>query len=181
LKVGDRVIDVTRLRDPVAMMPGSVVVEASAPGREPFHKNININAGGAETLAIVLQTSGSAAKETSTSPTTQTSGRIRKAGFVVLGVGVLGGVTAAIAGLSANKQYTDIFQACGGIRCTDPKYNTEIDSGKTLDTVANVGVAVGVAGLLGGAAMVFFGGPKVIPLSAGVTTNGGWIGYRSSF
>lgn len=181
LKVGDRAIDLTRLRDPVALLPGAVVVDASAPGRDAFRKDLKIAAGSSETLAIVLPASGPAKTAPKTPDVPQSSGTIRKAGFAVLGVGALGGVTFAVAGIMANKKYDEVFKACGGVHCTDPKFDDEISTGQTLDTVANIGLVVGVAGILGGAAMVVFGGPKEIPVSAGANSEGGWITYRGKF
>jgi hypothetical protein len=48
-----------------------------------------------------------------------------------------------------------------------------VDRGKTLDAVANIGLAVGIAGLVGGAALIIVGGPsKPSGLSAYVSPGG---------
>jgi hypothetical protein len=182
LKVGDRSIEPTNLRDPVALVPGAVVVEASAPGWEPFRKELTIEAGTSDTLAVVLRASGPAKDQRPAPPVmVKTGGDLRKAGFAVLGLGAVGGVTFAIAGALANSKYNSVYEGCGRTRCTKPETVDEISTGRTLDTVANVGLVVGVAGALGGAAMVFFGGPKEIPISAGATSQGAWATYSGRF
>lgn len=179
LKVGERTIDSARLRAPIAVQPGAVVVEASAPNTEPFRKELNLAAGGSETLAITLnvQTSSQPSK-----PVTQKSGgTMRMAGYGVLGLGVVGWTTFAIAGAMANSKYEALYEECGGGHCTTAAQADEISTGRTLDTVANIGLGVGIAGVLGGAAMVIFGGPKEVPVTAGVLPGGGWVTVQRSF
>ena len=48
--------------------------------------------------------------------------------------------------------------AYGGTRCTDPAYQSQINAGKTLDPVANIGLGAGLAGLAAGTLMIVFGG-----------------------
>lgn len=180
LKVGERTIDRSRLRDPIALAPGAVVVEASAPNMAPFRKELTIAAGGSETLAIVMH-AAEGSEPAPSSSARKSGGGVRLAGFGVLGLGAAGFVMFAVAGAKANDKYKTVYDACGGARCVDPKSADEISAGRTLDTVANIGLVVGIAGAVGGAAMVVFGGPKEVPVSGGASTTGGWLAYSGRF
>lgn len=183
LKVGDRTIDLSRLRDPIGLSPGAVVVEASAPSMEPFRKELTIAAGGSETLAVVMRPAAPTGKLSPDAKpaTVKSGGVVRLAGYGVVGLGVAGFVTLAVAGSMADSKYQTVYDACGGVRCVDAKSADEISSGKTLETVANIGLGVGIVGALGGAAMVVFGGPKEVPVSAGGSPEGAWLMYSGRF
>ncbi|HLM73202.1 MAG TPA: tetratricopeptide repeat protein, partial [Polyangiaceae bacterium] len=76
-----------------------------------------------------------------------------------VGVGVAGFATFGVAGLMAESKYDTLKDECRG-RCTDPKYASVVDMGKALDAAANIGLAAGIAGLAGGAALILVGGPS---------------------
>lgn len=178
LKIGGRTMDPDRLSRPIAVEPGTVVIEASAPNIEPFRKELTMAAGSSEAVPIAFNASPS----TSAQPATpKTGGTLRLAGFGVLGLGVVGWATFAIAGATANSKYNKLYDECGGRNCTTSAQADEISTGRTLDTVANIGLGVGIAGTLGGAAMVIFGGPKEVPVSAGALPGGGWVTFQSRF
>jgi hypothetical protein len=81
----------------------------------------------------------------------------------------------------ANSKYKSVYDACGGVRCENPANADEISAGRTLDTVANIGLGVGIAGAVGGAAMVIFGGPVDAPVTVGASPGGAWLTYRGRF
>jgi hypothetical protein len=91
---------------------------------------------------------------------------VRIAGFVVAGLGVAGMGAFVGAGLAARSKFSTVESECGNTRCTDPKYGDVIDGGKALQTIANVGLGVGIAGIVGGALMIALGGPSKAPLPA---------------
>lgn len=73
------------------------------------------------------------------------------------GVGVVGMGTFAIAGLMSNATFDDLEAKCGG-PCPDrERENDLIDSGKTEQTVANIGLIVGAVGLATGATLFVVG------------------------
>lgn len=172
---------------PVAVMPGTVTIVATAPGKPEIRREQQLKAGGRVTIALAFDDPSAAsgpAEQTPDAPTETRGGEVRTAGFVALGVGVLGmgmfGVTYAMAG----GVESDLDEACGGKRCTDDKFAEDVDRGKTLDTLANVGLIVGAVGLVSGAAMVLFGGPtEVAPSgpSVGVGPGGAMATWRGSF
>ncbi len=110
-------------------------------------------------------------------------GGVRIAGFVIAGLGVAGMGAFAGAGLAAKSKFSTVETECGNARCTDSKYGDVIDSGKTLQTIANVGLGVGIAGLVGGALMIAVGGPSKAPLPAQIEVgpNGAGLRFAGTF
>ena len=160
-----------RLGVPVAVQPGTMTIEATHAGDKPVRREVTIGAGETKTVAIAFTSAGAAppvAAMADTPPVDATSqgGGVRIAGFIVAGLGVAGMGTFAGAGLAARSKFSSVESECGNARCTDPKYGSVIDSGKTLQTIANVGLGVGIGGLVGGALMIALGGPSKAPLPA---------------
>ena len=140
------------------------------PGGAVVEKSVKLSAGQTETVTLVLGekagTDEPAAAPTPTvtkkdEPVKTKGGSLRTIGFVVAGVGVAGMAVFAITGSMSNSKFDEVESGCGSKRCTDPKYADTIDSGKRLETIANVGLVVGGVGLLAGGAMILFGGPTV--------------------
>lgn len=115
---------------------------------------------------------------------TSSGGGVRIAGYVLLGASAAGFVTFAVSGIMANQRFSDIERACGG-PCTDPSYDDEIDGGRTMDLVANVGLGVGLGLGVAGALMVIFGGaddePENVSLHATPAPGGGLLGVAGRF
>lgn len=172
VKVAGRLLAAERLGESVAVAPGPVLVEATAPGRAAFQRELAIGAGSSEVLAIALPPAGGASADHAASPRDQSGGTARTAGFVVAGLGAAGLVTFAITGALANSKYDSVSKACGGTHCADPAYSSQIGAGKTLDTVANVGLATGLLGAAGGALMILFGGPRPAPVAVAASPDG---------
>jgi hypothetical protein len=162
VKVAGHLVAPERLGEAVPVEPGPVLIEASAPGRVPFQRELALGAGASEVLAIALPATTAATAPTplATAPRATTGGGVRTAGYVVAGLGVAGFATFAITGLLATSKYNEVAKACGNTHCTDPTYSSQIGAGRTLDTMANVGLAAGIAGVTGGALMILLGGPR---------------------
>ncbi len=182
VKVAGQIIASERLGEAVPVAPGAVVIEASAPGRVAFRRQLALGAGSSEVLAITLVADTAAANTIAPPPTrNETTGGVRTAGFVVAGVGVAGVATFAITGLLANSKYSTVSAACGATHCTDPAYQRQIDAGKTLDTAANIGLGVGAAGLVAGALMIIFGGAHEAPVSVTASPDGARLFLHARF
>lgn len=182
-------IEEARLGQPIAVEPGSLRVRATAEGQVPIERNIEIAAGEVRTLALAF---GAAAQgdepEPEPEPTPDrpapaaSGGGARTLGFVVAGVGVAGMATFAIAGSMAKSEFDTIEEECGGDRCTDPKYADNVDRGKRLETIANVGLVVGAIGLIAGGTLIVLGGPKQKEGAGLMVSPGGLgVGYRGRF
>ena len=180
--VAGHVVPAEHLGEAVPVTPGPVRVEASAPGRVDFQRQLAIGAGSAEVLAIAMIAAPVATSApTTTAPREMTGGGLRKGGFVVAGVGVAGIATFAITGLLADSKYSSVSMACGGTHCTDPAYQSQINAGKALDLVANIGLGAGLAGLAGGALMILFGGAHEAPLAVTASPDGARLLLHGQF
>lgn len=81
------------------------------------------------------------------------SGPDRTAMAIIAGsVGVIGMTNFGIFGLLANGQFSRLDDLCDDGIC-DPSLETEADNGRTYQTVANVSLGLGVAGLAAGAGL----------------------------
>jgi len=94
---------------------------------------------------------------------------------------VAGLVTFGIVGAMAQSTYNDLGSACHNGPCPTSKAD-EISSGRTQETIANVGLAVGVVGLAAGAALFVLGRPpSASSPSAAVVVGPAWAGMRGSW
>lgn len=194
-------VPASRLGAPMAVMPGSVEIVAEGMGPGPVKRTETIGAG--ETKTIVLSRDGAAPVSTagpaltgsgaappivtaapSSEPVETTGGGVRTAGFVVAGIGVAGMALFGVSVAMSESKLDQLKKECGGVRCSDPKYAEVVDSGKMFDLLATVGLAAGIAGVVGGSAMIIFGGPKKVAASSAaleVTPTGAMLRYRGSF
>jgi len=165
-----------RLDEPIAVEPGNVTVEASAPGAKTVREEIDLAPGEMKTVALALTVDAPSAAPRpepppKPPPPPAKGGAVRTAGFVVGGVGLVGVAVFAVTGSMASSKYGELEDGCGDRACVDPKYDDVISSGRTLDTVANVALVAGAIGVLGGTAMILFGGPSKSPTkSAGAAS-----------
>ena len=81
----------------------------------------------------------------------------RAAAFIAGGVGVAGLATFGVLGAMSNSKYDELEEACPNAKCVSDQ-RANIDDGKLYQTLANVGLAVGVVGLGTSAALFFVGG-----------------------
>ncbi len=187
-------LDPSRLGKPVAVVPGDLLIRAQPDGGVVTEKSVEMKAGETQTVTMVLETHGSTESDApppvvesqSDAPTDQPKGgTLRTIGFVTAGVGVAGIAVFAIAGSMSSSKFKQVEDDCGGKRCTDPKYGDTIDSGKRLETIANVGLVVGGVGLLAGGAIILFGGPKSTEKTGSASVSiapGSWsVGYARAF
>jgi anaphase-promoting complex subunit 3 len=160
-------VDKADLGQPVAVMPGEVVVRARAPGKKPVERRQKIAAGDTRTITVVLEDeTGPPVGEPLPEPEPEPAsggggdiGAVRAAGIAVGILGVAGLVTFAATGAMAKDRFDQVSDECGGVRCADPSYEDVIDEGKNLELVADVMAGVGGGLLAAGVLMIIFGGP----------------------
>ena len=88
-------------------------------------------------------------------------------------------LTFTIAGLMAHSTYGDLQNSCGG-GCP-PSKEGEISSGKTQQTLANVGLVVGLVGVAAGATLFVLSLHHDAPgPSAAVVVGPAWLGVRGT-
>lgn len=204
IQVGTRTLRSAEIGREIGVDAGDLVVDATAPGYQPFHRELTIDAGRQQSIAVVLRREGEAGDGGGGDGAGTQSTAVRDAGFGILALGVVGMGVFAVTGSMSNSKYATLEEECATPPCTDPKYVDVIDEGKTLDVVANVGLGVGLAGIVVGALMVGLGwpsseasaadtsepdSPDAEPaeegteqsLSFDVGPAGGWIGYQLRF
>ncbi len=171
------------LGKPFPVLPGDTVVRVNAPGKLALERSLLLDGGQTETLVLQLEDapaktpSGAppATRETKTAPNTWA--------YVSMGVGAVGVGTFAVMGLSAKSAHDTLQDECGA-RCSDARYQDDIDRGKRAQTLANIGLAVGIVGLSVGGALLLFGSETTRDSAALSVTAGpgsGYLRYQSAF
>jgi hypothetical protein len=104
---------------------------------------------------------------------------MRPAGYAAAGVGVAGLVTFTVFGLMARSTYDDLNGACHGGPCASGKAD-QISTGKTQQTAANVGLALGIAGAVAGATFLVVSWSRGSHASSALIVSPLGIGFRGA-
>jgi hypothetical protein len=199
---GDRVtvrgreLDKNDWGKPIPVMPGSVRVElVTAAGKETVQE-VNAEAGGSQSVTLAPptaaappppETEGHAEAKLDTSGGTS----LRTWAYVAGGVGIAGLATFGVFGVMNNSKHSDLEEQCNNGVC--PKSAEEdADTGRTYQTIANVGLVVGVVGLATGTVLFLMSGNKEEKAAQRTTRRAQaarwnvdvgprWVGVRGSF
>jgi hypothetical protein len=189
--------------EPVPAMPGKSEVVVTTPGKADVHQSIEVAAGEHRTLALdagpdlatpqaaTPAAGASAPRQASPEDDARSRAKLRTASYVAAGAGVAGFATFAVFGLMSNSTYNDLQAQCHGSCAPGQGDASEISKGKTQQTVADVGLAVGLVGTA--AAVVLFvmslpskpedGRSTAGSPSTGVAVVAGptWVGVQGAF
>ncbi|HZO15942.1 MAG TPA: hypothetical protein VFB62_21865 [Polyangiaceae bacterium] len=190
LRIENKVVERDRWGKPIAVTPGKVAVLLSSGGKNQV-REVNVTAGGAESLAIEPPSDGGTATpdpgddDDRPDRTTEPEGPNLPLiiGIAAGGVGVVGFALAGVFGGLALGKHNDLEAACGDAPCP-PGHQDEIDSGRTFQTVSNVMIVVGAVGVAAGAGLIiysFVADDSASAEEARLTVGPGWIGVRGSF
>lgn len=189
LKVGGEPIAREAWGQPIAVNPGTNEVVAETPGRPAAKRSVTVAAGQKEAVAIDAASDAPPAvtaekteKPVEVSTPSDRSG-LRPYAYVAGGIGLAGLATFTVAGLLANGTYSDLEQDCGGEKACPPGHEDDISSGKTQQTIANVGLVVFVLGAAGAVTLWVLSSPSKASSSASakVVTRGTFVGLEGSF
>ncbi len=165
VQVNGSELDVARFGLPMAVEPGMVTVSVRAPGKESVDREVEVPAGQTRSLALTLQEEGNGDDSDAppvgpdtTGEAGTSGGGFRIAGFVVAGLGLAGVGVFAVTASMAKSEFDELDEECGGVTCPVSEQG-RVDDGRSLATVANISLIAGSALLVGGVAMVIFGGP----------------------
>lgn len=147
VRVGGKPVDAARLSESMAVDPGQVSVEVSAPGRLPYNKVLEFKVGDDRKLAVELPVDENAGGS-------KGGGPLRTYAYISGGVGVAGLALWGIFGVMAKSRYDDLSAACMG-RC-DASRQDEVDAGRTQTAVSNAGLVVGIVGIAGGVGLFVY-------------------------
>jgi len=174
------------LGSPIVVDPGLHLVEAEAKGAKPISRDVPLEAGGFKALALQFEKMIEPAQPLVAQPVlaqrTDSSSPSTKLGLVAAGLGVVGLGTFVVAGMQAKSTYNKLQTECPS-GCSDAAHRNDASKGSTYQTVANVGLALGIAGSLTGATLVYLGvtrGKAATP-SIDVSPESLKISYLGSF
>jgi hypothetical protein len=207
LKVGGRDVPPEQWAAPVVATPGAVdVVLSDSSGKEIARKTVSVQVGQRTPVNLDANPAPAAAppppaavSDEDKPPGTATDEpkpaeapppppsnmtKLRPFAYVAGGVGVAGLATFAIFGLMSNSTFNDLKSACppsnGGCPASSGK-SGEISSGQTQQTVANVGLTLGLVGLAAGATLfVLSMPPKSSAANAALYIGPGTIGVKGT-
>ena len=165
LSVGGRAIEQTSWDRPVAVMPGKVrVVLRTAKGETA--RDVDVAAGGSAT--VELAPPAPQAKPVAEPPpvveVSTSSSNTKTLGLVAGGIGLVGIASFAVFGGLNNSKFRKLEDECINNRCS-ADLESEKDSGKTYQTIANVSLAVGAVGIATGAVLLIVSGGDGDPQS----------------
>jgi len=171
--------------EPAPAVAGQTEVLVETPGHGPVKRTLTLVAGQKTPLSIDAQSGelpgGPPPPPPEPPRPASDASPLRTVAYVAGGIGVAGLVTFGVAGVMARSTYNDLNGACNGGPCPSDK-SGEISSGKTQQTLANVGLIVGIAGVAAGATLFVLSLPKSTPgTTTGLVMAPGWMGVRGSW
>jgi hypothetical protein len=169
--------------EPAPVMAGTTAVVVSTPGHADVTRSVTLAAGATSSLTIdALSGAADEAPAQVAAPVAEAPAKptpLRPYAYVAGGVGVVGLLTFTIAGIMAHSTYSDLQNSCGA--SCPPSKADEISSGKTQQTVANVGLVVGLVGVAAGATLFVLSLHHDAPgPSAALVVGPTWMGVRGT-
>lgn len=174
VRVNQREVPAAGLGVPMPVLPGHVEVTVQARGFRADRRELELGAGQQASVTfprLQRRTTLDGVDETAPGeagvvpPPPRRGGVPRAVPWVVLGVGAAGMAAFGVLGAMASSQYDELQTRCGGVRCPDAEQGA-VDSGRTLQTVANVALGVGIAGAVTGAVLMALRRPAERPPTA---------------
>ncbi len=159
LLVGNEEIRRGGWSEPIPVSPGAPQIRLETPGRAPVIGTLTIEAGQTKALTLDAASGATTRQPAAATPATvdagtpareePTSPSLRPYAYVAGGVGVAGIATFAIFGLMAKGTHDDLVARCPGGRCASDA-SSDVSSGQSQQTIANVGLVVGGVGVAAG-------------------------------
>jgi hypothetical protein len=191
VKLDGAPIEEKDLGSPVVVEPGAHKIEGTATDMAPVSRDLSVEAGESKTTILTFKKADApaAAPEPTAAKAEAPPSKpfpLRTVGFVAGGVGVAGLAVFTVAGLMANSTFKRMSDVCGTSGCSDAGQLSEIDKGRSQQTLANVGLAVGVVGLAAGATLIILGGrghgsDSSATVAVSGIPGGGSISYAGKF
>ncbi len=179
--------------EPFPLVPGTNEIVVETPGKPPQKKSVTIAAGEKTTVTLDAGveggvTIGPGAKAPDVAPPTAPvappkadtgpdRSHLRPYAYVAGGVGVAGLLTFTVFGLMANSRYSTLKKECGG-PCPELRRG-DIEGGQTQQTIANIGLVVGVIGAAAGVTLFVLSGKK--GSSTEVVVGPSYVGFQGAF
>lgn len=164
--VGAREIPESDWQKPIAVAPGSVTIELVSGEAPVATKTVEATAGGDSN--VELAPTGAAPPAAEQPPPTVAEGKISTSGggpnlrtwaYIAGGVGVAGLITFGVFGLMSNSKHSELEDGCKNGVCSKDLKDTR-DQGKAFQTIANIGLVVGIVGVGTGTVLYLMSGNK---------------------
>jgi hypothetical protein len=159
----DKRLSPSELGSTIVVNPGVHYIVAESTGKKRLHREVELEKGSSKTITLLFEQADVSAIPTSPPPTPapETARESRSQpfttyGFAAAGLGLAGFGVLAVAGYQTKSTFDRLRRECGA-GCSDASHRDLIDSGKTYQTVANVGLATGIIGTLASAALLYLG------------------------
>lgn len=152
VRVNDTEYGPDELSRPIVVAPGQLTLTLIDKGENVATQSLEGRAG--ETLHLTLAPTPAPKAAASAGPTS-TSGAAaskrpfphrRTTAYVAGGIGVAGALSFGVFGLLNHAKYSDVQDQCSDNLCSDD-VREDAERGHTYQTIANVGLIVGVVGL----------------------------------
>lgn len=168
--------------------PGFPEVAVSAEGYEPFTQTVTVGPGEEKALEVELrklpEVPRVTAVRTVAPPPPEGLGTRRVLTYVALGVGGASLVAGTVTGSLFLRQRKELLDECRPDRRCDPASQNKVDTYHTFGTVSGVTLAVGVAGLGAGLALLLTQ-PRPVEKASAFTVRpllgAGVVGAEGSF
>jgi hypothetical protein len=195
LTVGGRVVPPAEWSDSLVVAPGEVdVALTNRAGADLAHLAVGATAGetvpvALDVAAVVVRSSAplpvsddekpGPAPALAIAPNPHRPSPLRPLAYVSMGVGVVGMATFAVFGVLSSSTYDDLKSSCPHGCPADKR--SEIDRGSLEQTLANVGLGVGIAGLAVGATMFLLSAsPSPSRVQAALVVAPGYLGMAGT-
>jgi hypothetical protein len=188
VRLDGEIVDSSMVGSPLVVAPGLHHVEAEAKGAKPIARDVSLDAGGTKTIALLFEKK--VEPEVALAPAVQSTpeqrsdsgSRLTSLGYVAAGLGAAGLGAFVVAGIQARSTYNKLQTECPS-GCSDAAHRNSASQGSTYQTVANVGLALGIVGTLTGATLVYLGRTSGKPANTSVDVSPGLvkISYAGSF
>jgi hypothetical protein len=162
VRLDGEIVEPALLGSPLVVVPGLHQVQAEAKGAKPIARDVPLEAGAFKAIALQFEKviQQPVAEPLAAQPVlverTDAGSRWTRMGLIAAGLGAVGLGTFVVAGMEAKSTYNKLQSECPS-GCTDAAHRSDASKGGTYQTVANVGLGLGIAGTLAGATLVYLG------------------------
>jgi hypothetical protein len=179
------------LGEPFPVMPGSTEIVVDTPGTPPLRQTVSAFGGERKTVSFDVATVPAAgqlpepvtlrpARAPAAEDEAAGHAHLRTGSYIAAGVAAVGLITFAAAGVASNNTYNQLEGECHGPCPASAGHQSEIDNGKTEQTIADVGLVVGLVGAAAAVTLFVMSIPSKsdrVSLSVGPA----WVGIRGEF
>jgi hypothetical protein len=188
LKIAGEEIQRAAWSEAAPVLPGTTEIVLETPDRPPARVSVTVAPGERKEVTIDAGPAPAPkAEETAPAPPppveeSHPSSGLRTAAYVAGGVGVVGFAAFTIFGLKAKSTFNGLQSECPNGHCATDR-SSEVSSGKSQQTLANVGLAVGAVGVVAGVTLFLISGHggKTDAPSAALVVGPSWVGARGAF